>query len=63
MLSFYGIFIKIYQINESEKGNGHLKFSGQPRTLLRDLTSYNGQILHELHFFVKESESTKVEAF
>ena len=45
-----------------EKGNGHLKFSGEPRTLLRNLTSYNGQILHEPRFFVKDSESTKVEA-
>ena len=44
------------------KGDGHLKFSGEPRTLLRNLTSYNGQILHEPRFFVKDSESTKVEA-
>ena len=46
----------------TKKGDGHLKFSGEPRTLLRNLTSYNGQILHELRFFVKDSESTKVEA-
>ena len=44
------------------KGDGHLKFSGQPRTLLRNLASYNGQILHDGRFFVKDLESTKVEA-
>ena len=47
---------------DKSKGDGHLKFSGELRTLLRNLTSYNGQILHDGRFFVKDSESTKVEA-
>ena len=38
----------------NKKGDGHLKFSGQPRTLLRNLMSYNGQILHDPRFFVKD---------
>ena len=48
--------------NLFEKGDRHLKFSGQPRTNLRNLMSYNGQILHDPRFFVKDWESTKVEA-
>ena len=40
------------QFGVDEKGNGHLKFSGQNRTLLRTLMSYNGQILHVKHFCI-----------
>ena len=52
------VYNRVYQ----NKGDRHLKFSGQPRTLLRNLMSYNGKILHDQCFFVKDSLSTKVEA-
>ena len=46
---------------QHQKGDVHLKFSGQTIALLRNLMSNLGQILHVKRFFVTETGPTKVE--
>ena len=50
------VYNRVYQ----NKGDRHLKFSGQPRTLLRNLRSYNGKAYMNGTFLSKNQNPQKL---